>query len=70
MSANAYPIFNAIMKSRACQASIDEALEQAKQALVPPDSVDAASAIIEIRAGTGGREAALFASDLCKMYQK
>ena len=38
-------------------------------ALVPDDSVDAASAVLEIRAGTGGREAALFAGDLLKMYQ-
>jgi peptide chain release factor 1 len=36
---------------------------------VPDDSVDAASAVVEIRAGTGGREAALFAADLMKMYQ-
>lgn len=36
--------------------------------LLPKDSADNSSAIIEIRAGTGGDEAALFAGDLLKMY--
>jgi peptide chain release factor 1 len=39
------------------------------QSLVPVDDADAGSAVLEIRAGTGGREAALFAADLFKMYQ-
>lgn len=39
-------------------------------ALLPKDSADEKSAIIEIRAGTGGDEAALFAGDLFRMYQR
>ena len=39
-------------------------------ALLPKDAADARSAILEIRAGTGGEEAALFAADLARMYQR
>jgi peptide chain release factor 1 len=39
-------------------------------ALLPKDAADEKNAILEIRAGTGGDEAALFASDLFEMYQK
>ena len=39
-------------------------------ALVPKDRADAKPAILEIRAGTGGDEAALFAGDLFRMYQR
>jgi peptide chain release factor 1 len=38
--------------------------------LLPRDAADASSAIVEIRAGTGGDEAALFAADLLEMYQR
>ena len=38
--------------------------------LLPKDKADSKNAIIEIRAGTGGLEASLFASDLFKMYEK
>ena len=38
--------------------------------LLPKDQADSKNAIIEIRAGTGGLEASLFASDLYKMYEK
>ena len=38
--------------------------------LIPKDEADEKNAIIEIRAGTGGLEASLFASDLFKMYEK
>jgi peptide chain release factor 1 len=38
--------------------------------LVPPDPNDSRNTIIEIRAGTGGEEAALFAADLYRMYSK
>jgi peptide chain release factor 1 len=38
--------------------------------LLPKDSADNSSAIIEVRAGTGGDEAALFAGDLLKMYTR
>ena len=39
-------------------------------ALLPKDAADARPAIIEIRPGTGGEEAALFAGDLLRMYQR
>lgn len=39
-------------------------------ALLPKDKDDAANALIEIRAGTGGDEAALFAGDLYRMYER
>ena len=38
--------------------------------LLPKDSADNSSAIVEVRAGTGGDEAALFAADLLKMYTR
>jgi len=46
-------------------------MEQAlRLALLPRDAADARPAILEIRAGTGGDEAALFAADLLRMYQR
>ena len=48
-----------------------EALEQElKPALIPRDPLDDRPAIVEIRAGTGGDEAALFAADLYRMYSR
>ena len=41
-----------------------------KMFLLPKDEADKKDAIIEIRAGTGGLEASLFAGDLFKMYEK
>jgi peptide chain release factor 1 len=41
---------------------------QVKLLLLPKDAADSSSAIVEIRAGTGGDEAALFADDLLRMY--
>jgi peptide chain release factor 1 len=38
--------------------------------LLPKDAADSSSAIVEIRAGTGGDEAALFAAELLRMYQR
>ena len=38
--------------------------------LIPKGKVDTKNVILEIRAGTGGDEAALFASDLFRMYQR
>ncbi len=38
--------------------------------LLPKDAADEKSAILEIRAGTGGNEAALFAGDLFRMYER
>jgi peptide chain release factor 1 len=47
-----------------------EATEAFELALVPPDPHDRNDVIIEIRAGTGGDEAALFAGDLLRMYTR
>jgi len=44
--------------------------EKIKLLLIPKDPEDAKNAIIEIRAGTGGDEASLFAGDLMKMYMR
>jgi peptide chain release factor 1 len=41
-----------------------------QRALLPKDSADEKNAILEVRAGTGGDEAALFAGDLFRMYQR
>ncbi|ROT98461.1 peptide chain release factor 1 [Histidinibacterium lentulum] len=55
-------------------ARIEEALPEAEAAvrlaLLPRDSADARPALIEIRPGTGGEEAALFAGDLLRMYAR
>jgi peptide chain release factor 1 len=42
--------------------------DKLKKLLIPPDSNDSRDVIIEIRSGTGGEEAALFAADVYKMY--
>lgn len=44
--------------------------EEIKLLLIPADPEDSKNAILEIRGGTGGDEAAIFAGDLCKMYMK
>lgn len=45
-------------------------LDELKLLLVPPDPLDNRNVIMEIRAGVGGEEAALFAGDLLRMYLK
>ena len=49
---------------------IDEIAGELQILLLPKDAADNKSAILEVRAGTGGDEAALFAGDLFRMYQK
>ncbi len=44
--------------------------QQLQVELLPKDAADEKSAILEVRAGTGGEEAALFAGDLFRMYQR
>jgi len=44
--------------------------DRLRLALLPRDAADARPAILEIRPGTGGEEAALFAGDLLRMYQR
>lgn len=49
---------------------IPKLLNTVKLALLPKDAADEKNAILEVRAGTGGEEAALFAGELFRMYQK
>ena len=51
----------------ACEARIPELEEEIKLLLVPADPEDDKNAIVEIRGGTGGDEAAIFAGDLYRM---
>ncbi|MES2844459.1 MAG: peptide chain release factor 1 [Pseudomonadota bacterium] len=52
------------------RARIPEMEQALRLALLPKDAADARPAILEIRPGTGGEEAALFAADLLRMYQR
>ncbi len=52
------------------QAQVTEAQAHLEDLLLPKEAVDDRNSIIEIRAGTGGEEAALFASDLLRMYMR
>ena len=54
----------------AAQAAIPGLEEEIKLQLIPADPEDGKNAILEIRGGTGGDEAAIFAGDLAKMYMK
>ncbi|MBQ0070807.1 MAG: peptide chain release factor 1 [Spirochaetales bacterium] len=47
---------------------LEEAEKQCKVLLIPPDPLEGKNIIMEIRAGTGGEEAALFAADIFRMY--
>ena len=49
---------------------LHEAREKLRVQLLPKDAADEKSAILEVRAGTGGDEAALFAADLFRMYNR
>jgi peptide chain release factor 1 len=55
---------------RAVREQLPELQRQVKLALLPKDADDARNAILEVRAGTGGEEAALFAAVLFRMYQR
>jgi peptide chain release factor 1 len=55
---------------RALKERLPELELKVKLSLLPKDDDDARNAILEIRAGTGGDEAALFAADLFRMYQR
>lgn len=50
------------------QQDLKQANQELEDILFPPDPLDNRSVFLEIRAGTGGQEAALFAADLVKMY--
>lgn len=52
------------------EAELPAAEQALKISLLPPDPDDSRNTIVEVRAGTGGDEAALFAGDLYRMYSK
>ncbi len=52
------------------RAQLPEVERQVQLALLPKDAADGRPAMLEIRPGTGGDEAALFAGDLARMYQR
>ena len=55
---------------RALEPKIEQIERELQVMLLPKDAADEKSAILELRAGTGGDEAALFAGDLFRMYHK
>jgi peptide chain release factor 1 len=55
---------------REVQKQLPEMTKAVQIALLPKDAADEKNAILEVRAGTGGDEAALFAADLFRMYQR
>jgi peptide chain release factor 1 len=61
-------------EARAEQVKLEQCIEkleaQLKPLVVPRDPLDDRNAIVELRAGTGGDEAALFAADLYRMYER
>lgn len=54
----------------ALRAALPKAEQNLQLTLLPKDAADSRPAILEIRPGTGGDEAALFAADLMRMYQR
>jgi peptide chain release factor 1 len=52
------------------RARVEEMQKDLRLALLPRDAADEKSAILEVRAGTGGDEAAIFAGDLFRMYDR
>src|SRR4029453_11359977 len=52
------------------QARVNELSQKIRVALLPKDAMDDRNVVLEIRAGTGGDEASLFAGDLFRMYER
>ncbi|NMM93702.1 peptide chain release factor 1 [Bifidobacterium oedipodis] len=57
-------------EAKRLEAQLPEAEDKLRTALIPRDPDDARDTIMEIKAGTGGEEAALFAGDLLRMYTR
>ena len=53
-----------------CEARVDELGQKIRVALLPKDAMDDRNVVLEIRAGTGGDEASMFAGDLFRMYER
>lgn len=66
------PEFGPMAKEEIIQleAQLPEAERNVLAGLLPPDPLDGRNAVFEVRAGTGGDEAALFAGDLFRMYSR
>ncbi|HEX6042606.1 peptide chain release factor 1 [Longimicrobium sp.] len=66
------PELTAMAKDEAERLTADVARleDELKRLLIPRDPLDDRDAVVEVRAGTGGDEAALFAGDLFRMYQR
>jgi peptide chain release factor 1 len=66
------PDMRAMAKEEFARLEVDheELGAKIKMLLIPPDPLDAKNVFLEIRAGTGGEEAALFAATLFRMYQR
>lgn len=60
----------AVEELAALRPRLEELEQTLKVQLLPKDAADEKSAILEVRAGTGGDEAALFAADLFRMYNR
>ncbi len=60
----------AAAEERRLEQALEEVDADLKRLLVPKDPLDKRNAMLEIRAGTGGAEAALFAADLLRMYKR
>ena len=54
----------------ALEARNDELMHKIRVALLPKDAMDERNVMLEVRAGTGGDEASLFAGDLFRMYER
>lgn len=57
-------------ESRSLKARLPQLEQDLRVMLLPKDAADAKNAILEVRAGTGGDEASLFAAELFRMYQR
>ena len=57
-------------ESKGLESKLQFSLDRLKLLLIPKDPLDEKNIIMEIRAGTGGEEAALFASDLYRLYSR
>jgi peptide chain release factor 1 len=60
----------ALLEKEALEKELPSWEKKVLAALLPPDPVESRNAVVEIRAGTGGEEAALFAGDLFRMYSR
>ncbi|MCA9786852.1 MAG: peptide chain release factor 1, partial [Candidatus Cloacimonetes bacterium] len=60
----------AVMQKEEAEEALETATQELKLLLLPRDPADSRNCLLEIRAGAGGDEAALFAGDLCRMYQR